>query len=53
MELLTRSELQKQSGAYPEQWPGLLFKELTDNGIDAAEYAGRAPVIKATSPTTH
>jgi DNA topoisomerase VI subunit B len=35
-----------QTGDGPEQWPLAIVKELTDNGIDAPEIAGVAPVIK-------
>jgi DNA topoisomerase VI subunit B len=40
------SELIKQTGQPPENWPLTIFKELADNAADEAEEAGIAPVIK-------
>lgn len=38
-------ELAKQIGHSPDQWPLVVFKELTDNALDACEESGIAPVI--------
>src|SRR5450631_2669756 len=45
-EFASVKELTTQTGHGPEDWPLVIVKELTDNGIDAAESAGVAPVIK-------
>jgi DNA topoisomerase VI subunit B len=38
-------ELTAQIGHSRELWPAVVTKELIDNAIDAAEEAGRAPVL--------
>jgi DNA topoisomerase VI subunit B len=40
--------LTTQTGHGPHEWPIVIIKELTDNGIDAAELAGVAPKIGIT-----
>jgi hypothetical protein len=35
----------KQIGHGIDEWPLVIFKELTDNALDACEEAGIAPVI--------
>ena len=44
-EFASIEELTKQIGHGPEDWPVATLKELVDNGLDAAERAGVAPVI--------
>ena len=44
-EFASIKELTTQTGHGPEEWPLVIVKELTDNGIDAAETAGVPPVI--------
>jgi DNA topoisomerase VI subunit B len=45
MEFCTRHELVNQTGHDVWQWPLVVLKELTDNGLDACEEAGVAPII--------
>ena len=40
-----------QTGHEAHRWPLVIVKELVDNGIDACEEAGVAPVIKVTITT--
>jgi hypothetical protein len=51
MEFCTEKELVAQTGHESYQWPLVIIKELVDNGIDACEEAGVAPVIKVTITT--
>ena len=44
-------ELVAQTGHEAHRWPLVIVKELVDNGIDACEEAGVAPVIKITITT--
>ena len=46
MEFCTEKELVAQTGHESDKWPLVVVKELVDNGIDACEEAGIAPVIK-------
>ncbi len=46
MEFFSEKELIMQIGHTPNAWPIALVKELIDNGLDACESAGIAPVIK-------
>jgi DNA topoisomerase VI subunit B len=46
MEFCTEKELVAQTGHESYQWPLVIIKELVDNGIDACEESGVAPVIK-------
>ena len=46
-EFASVKELTTQTGHGPEQWPLVIVKELSDNGIDAAE---RIVVISADWP---
>jgi DNA topoisomerase VI subunit B len=48
LEFCSRKELVAQTGHEPDDWPLVILKELIDNGLDAAEEAGVAPVIHAT-----
>jgi DNA topoisomerase VI subunit B len=48
MEFCTEKELVAQTGHESSKWPLVVIKELVDNGIDACEEAGIAPVIKVT-----
>jgi DNA topoisomerase VI subunit B len=45
MEFCSKSELVNQTGHYVYDWPLVVVKELLDNGLDACEEAGIAPVI--------
>ena len=45
MEFCTRRELVNQTGHDIWDWPLVVLKELTDNGLDNAEEEGIAPVI--------
>lgn len=49
MEYFTEKELALQIGCAPQGWPRALLKEMVDNGLDAAEAAGRAPIIDVTT----
>ena len=51
MEFCTEKELVAQTGHQSYEWPRVIAKELVDNGIDACEEAGVAPVIKVTITT--
>ena len=51
MEFCTEKELVAQTGHESYEWPRVVVKELVDNGIDACEEAGIAPVIKVTITT--
>jgi DNA topoisomerase VI subunit B len=46
LDFCSERELIKQIGHGVDQWPLVIFKELTDNGLDACEEAGIAPVIE-------
>ena len=46
MEFCTEKELVAQTGHEAYLWPLVVLKELVDNGADACEEAGVAPVIK-------
>lgn len=48
LEFCSATELTLQTGHPVDQWPLVIFKELTDNTIDACEEAGIAPKIKIT-----
>ena len=48
LEFCSRKELVAQTGHEPDDWPSVIIKELVDNGIDAAEESGIAPVIRVT-----
>lgn len=45
LDFCSERELVKQIGHGVGQWPLVIFKELTDNALDACEEAGVAPVI--------
>jgi DNA topoisomerase VI subunit B len=45
-EFCTRRELVAQTGHAADDWPLVIVKELTDNGIDIAEEAGVSPEIE-------
>jgi DNA topoisomerase VI subunit B len=47
-EFASVKELTTQTGHGPEDWALVIVKELADNGIDAAEMAGKPPVIAIT-----
>jgi Histidine kinase-, DNA gyrase B-, and HSP90-like ATPase len=51
MEFASEKELVAQTGHQSYEWPRVIVKELGDNGIDAAEEAEIAPVIKVTITT--
>jgi hypothetical protein len=53
MEFCSEKELVAQTGHQSYEWPRVIAKELTDNGIDACEEAGVAPVIKVTITIGH
>jgi DNA topoisomerase VI subunit B len=48
LEYFSESELRMQLGADRPAWPVAILKELVDNGLDAAETAGVAPVVDVT-----
>ena len=48
LEFCSRKELVAQTGHEPDDWPLVIIKELIDNGLDACEEAGIAPVIHVT-----
>lgn len=48
LEFCSRKELVAQTGAEPDAWPMMIVKELTENGLDACEEGGVAPVIRVT-----
>src|SRR5262245_18515200 len=45
LEFCTIPELSKLVGSPPEYWAAVIVKELSDNGLDAAEEGGVAPEI--------
>src|SRR3981189_173889 len=45
LDFCSERELVKQIGHGVDQWPLVIFKELTDNALDACEEAGITPVI--------
>jgi DNA topoisomerase VI subunit B len=45
MEFCTKRELTNQTGHHEYDWPLVIAKEMIDNGLDACEEAGIAPVI--------
>jgi len=45
LDFCSERELTKQIGHSADLWPLVISKELTDNGLDACEEAGIAPVI--------
>src|SRR5262245_7229530 len=45
MECCTKRELTNQTGHHEYDWPLVIAKEMVDNGLDACEEAGVAPVI--------
>lgn len=47
-EYFSKAELASQTGQPAHNFATVLLKELVDNGLDAAEEAGRAPVIGIT-----
>jgi hypothetical protein len=51
MEFCTEKELVAQTGHQSYEWPRVIAKELVDNGIDACEEVGIAPVVKVTIKT--
>lgn len=47
LEYFSEAELTTQTGYAKEHWwPGVVAKELIDNGLDACEQAGRPPQVK-------
>jgi Histidine kinase-, DNA gyrase B-, and HSP90-like ATPase len=51
MEFASEKELVAQTGHETHRWPEVIIKELVDNGADACEESGVAPVIKITITT--
>jgi hypothetical protein len=47
-EFASEKGLTTQTGHGPDQWPQVIVKELTDNGIDATEAIGVPPIINIT-----
>jgi DNA topoisomerase VI subunit B len=45
MEFCTKRELTNQTGHHEFDWALVIAKELADNGLDACEEAGIAPII--------
>jgi DNA topoisomerase VI subunit B len=45
LDFCSERELTKQVGHPVDKWPLVVLKEATDNALDEAEEAGRAPVI--------
>ena len=45
MEFCTKRELINQTGHHEYDWPFVIAKEMIDNGLDACEEAGIAPII--------
>ncbi len=45
MDFLTTRGLTAECGHSPRHWPRVILKELVDNGLDACEECGIAPVI--------
>jgi DNA topoisomerase VI subunit B len=52
LDFASERELVAQTGHHRDAWPLVIVKELVDNGIDACEEAGIAPVIKVTADDT-
>src|SRR5262245_52954577 len=52
LDFCSEKELIAQTGHRPAQWPLVVFKELTDNALDACEEAGIAPEIIITVDKT-
>jgi hypothetical protein len=48
LEFCSQKELTAQTGHEPDDWPLVIIKELIDNGADACEESGIAPVIRVT-----
>ena len=48
LDFASEKELIAQTGHRREAWPLVIFKELVDNGVDACEEAGIAPLITVT-----
>src|SRR4029077_21288956 len=48
LDFASEKELVAQTGHQRSAWPLVILKELVDNGIDACEEAGIAPVISVT-----
>src|SRR5262249_22112338 len=46
MEFCTKRELANRTGHHEYDWPLVIAKEMVDNGLDACEEAGVAPVIE-------
>src|SRR5262245_60999391 len=57
LEFFSEKELAMQIGFPLPMWPAALVKELTDNGLDACESAGRSPhiaiVVETDSVSVH
>jgi DNA topoisomerase VI subunit B len=49
MDFFSRKELVTQTGHEVAEWPFVIVKECTDNGLDECEEAGIAPVIEITA----
>jgi hypothetical protein len=52
LDFCSEKELVAQTGHRPAQWPLVVLKELTDNGLDGCEEAGIAPEIAITVDKT-
>jgi DNA topoisomerase VI subunit B len=53
LEYFSEKELRVQTGHDPRHWPEVVFKELTDNALDACEEHDVLPAISvAVTPTT-
>src|SRR5215469_6601516 len=50
-EFCSQSELVAQTGAEVSNWPLVIVKELIDNGLDACEEVGTAPMIEVSVST--
>jgi len=48
MDFFSQKELTAQTGHHVNDWPTVIIKELIDNGLDACEDAGIAPVLQVT-----
>src|SRR5262245_37211033 len=46
LEYFNERELTAQTGHVRSVWPEMIGKELLDNGLDAAETVGQAPVVQ-------
>jgi len=51
LEFSSEKELVSQTGHSAEEWPFVILKELADNGLDATEEHGVAPVISISVDT--